>query len=303
VRPLPPAPPGFRGTVGRLALTADLQPSQVRLGEAAILTVQLTGEGNLQGVQQPGVAAPDGLTVSPPQQEGRNEISADKVRGSRTWKYVVVPDRAGRYTLETPEFTFYDPEWRRYQVAATPDLTLTALPRPAEPAQAGSGGTPHGIRAAVPAGMSFASRRWRSHLPWLFVLPWGLVLVVTLVRRRSHFPAMASSSPGGGSPALGSFEDDLRRAESEERPRQAAARIEDAWRGLLAERWEVPTALPPSRWRETLAAHGVDAESLYELEHLIEDLRYLRHAPQLSTTDSLRADVICRCRRLARRLP
>ena len=94
----------------------------------------------------------------------------------------------------------------------------------------------------------------------------------------------------------------LCQAEAEQRPRQMAVRIEEAWRELLHRRWGVPRETPPSRWRELLAGQGVEGEALDELDLLIEDLRYLRFAPQLSTTDALRADALARCRRLLRRL-
>ncbi len=46
----------------------------------------------------------------------------------------------------------------------------------------------------------------------------------------------------------------------------------------------------------------MDDAALDDLDLLIEDLQYLRFAPQLSTTDSLRADALERSRRLLRRL-
>jgi hypothetical protein len=303
VRPLPPAPPGFGGAVGQLVLKADLQPRQIRLGEAATLTMRLTGAGNLQGIQEPRVSPPAGVTMFPPQQAGKEEVFGTTVRGSRTWTYVVVPQRSGRYELETPEITYFDPLSRRYRVATAPDLALTALPRPAEAAAAGGGGAPHGIRTAALPMAGIAGRRWTELLPWLFALPWGLALIVSLARRRSHANGTAGSVPAGGSPAARTFEAGLRAAEAEERPRQAAARIEEAWHGLLADRWDIPAATPPSRWRELLASRGADAETQDELERVVEDLQYLRYAPQLSTTDTLRAEVISRSRRLARRLP
>jgi hypothetical protein len=296
VQPLPPAPPGFGGAVGEISLAAQLEPKEVRLGEAATLTVRMSGVGNLQGIQEPRLKAPPGINLLPPQQEGKDELNGTAVRGTRIWRYAVVPERAGRFTLDSPKITYYDPAESRYQVAATPDLFLNALPAITPPAEAAkpAAGAPDG-RAA-----SLSGRRWSPVLPWLVALPWGLVLVAALVRQRS---ARNGEAPGGTQgEEVRRLETELRLAGAAERPRQMAVRIEDAWRDFLQSRWGVPRETPPSRWRELLAGQGVEAEPLDELDLLIEDLRYLRFAPQLSTTDALRADALARGRRLLRRL-
>jgi hypothetical protein len=297
VQPLPPAPPGFGGAVGDLALAAQLEPREVHLGEAATLTVRLTGVGNLQGVREPLLQPPPGLTLLPPQQEGKEELNGSAVRGTRIWRYAVVPDRAGRFTLDAPKITYFDPAEARYQVATTTDMALTALAPPPSPARPAVSARPGGgTTDAGRAGLS--GRRWSPVLPWLAALPWGLVLVVALVRQRS------ARTVAGEDEETRRFAEVLREAEAEERPRQMALRLEEAWRELLARRWGVPQATPPSRWRERLAGQladqGVEAEALDELDLLIEDLRYLRSAPQLSTTDALRGDAIARSRRLLR---
>ena len=246
------------------------------------------------------MATPPGLTVYPPQQEGKEEIAGTLVRGRRSWSYVVVPDRTGRYRIEAPRVTYFDPAARQYRVAAAPDLELAALPRPAA-AMAGAAGNssavPHGIRTAAAISRGLAGRSWIPMLPWLFALPWGLALVVTLVRRRS-VDVVSSRRPA---PAA-RFEAALAGAATEERPRQVAARLEEAWRAFLAERWDVPVSTPSSRWSERLAGRGVEAGVLNELDQLLDDLEYLRYAPQLSTTDTLRSEALARCRRLLRRL-
>jgi hypothetical protein len=301
VRPLPPAPPGFGGAVGQLALAAELEPREVHLGEAATLTVRLSGVGNLQGIREPRVQPPPGLTLLPPQQEGKEELNGSAVRGTRIWRYAVLPDRAGRFTLDAPKITYFDPAEARYQVATTTDLALTALaPPPTAVATARPGGAPAGTTGSMAAGRAgLSGRRWAPVLPWLIALPWGLVLVAALVRGRS---ARTGIERGEENEEARRFAEILLEAEAEERPRQMALRLEEAWRDLLARRWGVPPATPPSRWRELLADQGVEAEALDELDLLIEDLRYLRSAPQLSTTDALRGDAVSRSRRLLRRL-
>jgi hypothetical protein len=295
VQPLPPAPSGFGGAVGQLALTAEMQPRQIQLGEAATLTVRLSGAGNLQGIREPRITAPEGVTLYPPQQEGQDEVSATKVRGIRIWRYVVVANRPGRFTLKTPDIPFFDPAAQRYRVAAAPDLTLTALARPEAAGAAGDGGAPQGTRSTGLHSGRIFGRPWTSLLPWLLILPGGLALIVALLRRHAGH----GKGPAGGKAQLAAG---LQEAAAAERPRQVATKIEEAWRGLLAERWSVPAATPPSRWPELLAAGGADVETVSEMSRLVEDLQYLRSAPQLSATDTLRSETLARCRRLLRRL-
>lgn len=297
VQPLPPAPPGFGGAVGQISLAAELAPRQLHVGEAATLTVRLSGVGNLQGIAEPQIKPPAGITLLPPQREGKDELNGTAVRGTRIWRYAVVPDRAGRFTLDSPKIPYFDPAEGRYQVAAAPDLALTALPAPA--AAAPAPGAPADRRARL---LSPGGPRWNALLPWLLILPWGLVLVAALIRQRSTSAGVAAAGPPESADAARALEATLRQAEAEERPRSLALAVEEGWRGFLHRRWSVPPENPPSRWHELLAAQGVGPGALDELGLLIEDLQYLRYAPQLSTTDTLRFDAIDRSRRLLRRL-
>jgi hypothetical protein len=299
VQPLPPAPPGFGGAVGRLALAARLEPRELRLGESATLTVTLSGEGNLQGVEEPRLAAPAGLTLFPPQQGSTDEVSGSRVKGSRTWSYVVVPDRAGSYSLETPEIPYFDLRSRSYQVASATPLALTALPR--IPAGGAGTGELHGIRGEAAPGNGAAARRWTALLPWLFALPWGLALAVALARRRPAAPGLAAPLPQNRG-AERRLRERLAEVEREERPRQMAALLEDGWRELLAERWAVPQETPSSRWAETLALKRAPDDAVEELARLVDDLHYLRYAPQLSATETLRGEALLKSRRLLSRL-
>jgi hypothetical protein len=304
---LPDAPPGFTGAVGRMDLTATVEPAEVRLGEAATVTLTLAGEGNLHGVPEPKLPAVPGLDVLPPQQEGDDRVVGTSVRGDRTWSYAVVPERAGSYQLQLPKIPYFDPEAGKYQVASAPPVKLTALPpppkepersaslRPPDPLKSGS--SPSGRKPASPA------RSWRETLPWALALPSALALVAVLVRRRQASPSKPARTAGrGGRGGRHDLEQALREAQEETRPRHLAAKIEEAWRAFLEARWQIPPGTPTTRWADLLAEHGADPEAARELAALADDLHYLRYAPQLSSCDTLCREVMDRCRRLTRRL-
>jgi hypothetical protein len=337
VQPLPSAPPGFGGVVGQVNLAATLQPYSLRLGEGATLTVTLAGAGNLQGAAAPRIESSPGLTVFPPQQQSEDQVTGATIVGRRTWTFVVAPSRPGLYSVRPGSVTYFDPARREYRLAQAAALALTALPAPAAARPPGSGAAAslQPIRSA--ALHERAPRSWRSLLPhgwpgllaWL-ALPWAVALAVMLARRRlpagaagaSAAPAAAAATgagasaptsmaaataPGARPAALGpaqpaEVERKLREAAREDRPRQAAALVEEGWRGYLARRWGLPATTPPRRWGAALAAHGVAAEVADEMVRLAEDLHYLHYAPQLSTTGAVRDQVLARSRQLLRRL-
>jgi hypothetical protein len=123
-------------------------------------------------------------------------------------------------------------------------------------------------------------------------------------------PAAASSSQGAAAgatgteppPRPGDVERKLREAAREDRPRQAAALVEEGWRGYLAGRCGLPATTPAARWGAVLAAQGMASDLADEVARLAEELHYLRYAPQLSTTGAVRDEMLARSRQLLRRL-
>jgi BatD DUF11 like domain len=103
-------------------------------------------------------------------------------------------------------------------------------------------------------------------------------------------------------PQPAEVEQKLREAAREDRPRQAAALVEEGWRGYLGRRCGLPATTPAARWGAVLAAQGIASDVADEVARLAEELHYLRYAPQLSTTGAVRDEVLARSRQLLRRL-
>lgn len=338
VQPLPPAAPaGFGGLVGQVSLAAKLQPYKLHLGDGATLAVTLTGAGHLEGVAAPRLELPPGLTVFPPQQQSEDHVNGGTVVGRRTWTFVIVPSRPGIYSVRPLGISYFDPVHGQYRVAESPALALMALPAP--PAAAAGGAAAGGSaavrssrRGAAPPGRErfawpwpwpWQARGWPGLLPWLAALA-SLVVVALIValilarrrrRPRPYAPAVVEASAGAaaassaaGAPAPdsrpqpGEVEQKLREAARENRPRQAAALVEEGWRGYLARRCGLPATTPAARWGAVLAAQGMASDVADEVTRLAEELHYLRYAPQLSTTGAVRDEMLARSRQLLRRL-
>jgi len=141
VRPLPEAgrPPGFTGAVGRFQLTAAIDPETTTVGEPVKLVVTVQGVGNFRGLSAPSLALPDGLGAFDTQEECKLTPTAEGSRGQCTYTYLLVPRRAGSFTLPTLALSYYEPDSSRYLTLSTPPFTFAANP--------GEGGGSGGVTA------------------------------------------------------------------------------------------------------------------------------------------------------------
>jgi hypothetical protein len=132
VRPLPPAPPGFSGAVGQFKLVSKVVPEKAAVGEPVTWTLELSGTGNW-----PDLA---GL----PAREVSNDFQVVQPKAKRTpaegklfdvtlaEDVVLVPSKAGNYTLGAVNFVFFDPKAGAYKTITAPRTTL-AITAPTAP--------------------------------------------------------------------------------------------------------------------------------------------------------------------------
>jgi hypothetical protein len=153
VEPLPSAgqPPGFDpSAVGQFTLEAKLDRPRVAVGEAVTVKLVITGAGNLRKLAPPPMPALDGWRTYDPKVDVKVE-NTDGISGVKTVEYLLLPQRPGVTAVPAFSLAYFDPALRRYAVARTAPLPLTAVgdPRAAQAAGAGAGGVPAGAMAGV----------------------------------------------------------------------------------------------------------------------------------------------------------
>ena len=130
VLPLPQKgrPADFSGLVGTFSIDSSLEPSEIKSGESATLTVSLTGRGNISRM-------PD-LKM---QKLSHTKVYADKpvlkVRssdkgqeGSKTMKWALVPAEEGTYDIPPFSVSFFDTSLHKYHTIMTTLHKLKVLP-------------------------------------------------------------------------------------------------------------------------------------------------------------------------------
>jgi hypothetical protein len=111
--------------VGQFEIAAQIDRKQVVTGDAVTLTANIKGKGNIRAVR---VADPvvNGLQVLQPETHDLVEAPGERVQGTRTMTWLIVPKAPGVYTIPPLEFNGFDPATQSYQRVRSAPLTLTA---------------------------------------------------------------------------------------------------------------------------------------------------------------------------------
>jgi hypothetical protein len=125
--PLAGRPPEFGGAVGRMRVSAKLDTSVSRVGDPMLLTVKVSGTGNVKLFPRPSIGVPWASLV-----KGDERVDVDttarRIGGSKEFDWVLTPKIAGELDLPPIRYGYFDPDAGRYEVAATPPARVRIEP-------------------------------------------------------------------------------------------------------------------------------------------------------------------------------
>jgi tetratricopeptide (TPR) repeat protein len=203
VLPLPEAgkPADFSGAVGRFEFAVTAAPRELHAGDPVTVTMTIRGEGSLENVTTPAIAANDALRVYPVQAA---IPAADKpaTAQEKTFEQVVIPQHPGPTSLPELRFSYFDPTAGAYHTITQPPIALTVEPS-AEPAAGAIVGATPVAPAAEALGrdivfikdtpgdlVPIGARRYRSIGFWAYqplpALAWLAAVLYDRRRRRLH---------------------------------------------------------------------------------------------------------------------
>jgi len=126
----PPAvgrPADFSGAVGRLSLEAHVDSGRAKVGDPLVLTVRVTGDGNVSFFPRPEVRVPWGQLV-PAEERVQLDSSATVVRGAKEFDWVITPARSGEVEVPQIRYPFFNPYTERYELALTTPQRVSVAP-------------------------------------------------------------------------------------------------------------------------------------------------------------------------------
>lgn len=306
--PLGGRPAGYQlGDVGSYSMVARVEPRTVEQGGAVAVTVALSGTGNLP----PSIRVPmqSGIEWLEPDVRESFEVSGSKLRGTRTFTYIVRPKVAGTLDLGEVTLPYWDPDRQSYEIARASLGRLKVTPvAGAEVDVAARANDPFevvaGPRPALASHAVTTSPITDSRLFWLGILGAPLsVLAISVSARgvsrlRDRWEARKTSTAQAFDQAIS----DAKAAVRAHDPRAAAAAIDRAvYLAIEAATGLKARALLLHELQSALEARGVDAELGERLRRILGEAESIRFAPSdQASIETLLDETRTTCRDLSR---
>lgn len=290
VRPLPTAPAGFSGAVGRYDVQGGLSLDRVKANEAVSYRLTISGSGNLMLINAPSLEFPNVFEVYDPQIEDNIRKGDNGISGSRTFEWVLIPRTQGHYTIPAFTFTFFDPSTGQYVTKTIPQQEIEVEKGDARNiAHAGnkddvrllnsdinyihSIGRLHPLRAEEHAGIAF----------WLCAALIVMATAATLIFARRRRVAEQDVAGMRMKRAIRLARKRLKRAESHLKDSNSNAFYEEIYRaiwGCLSDKYNIPlSTLSRDSVTQCLVNKQVPADRQQQIMKVLQDVDLARFAP------------------------
>ncbi len=129
VLPLPGgAPDGFNGAVGRFEISASSNATESQVNEPITVTLTLSGEGNIDTLPDPIWPDMPGWRGFDGSSSVSSGMTRGRLAGSKVNERLLVPEKAGDFTIPPVDYVFFDPEAAEYRTVSTEPIPVVVAP-------------------------------------------------------------------------------------------------------------------------------------------------------------------------------
>lgn len=108
------APKGFKNTVGKIEVKTSLDKTKSKIGSPIILTVTLSGEGNVKEINNIYPDEIDGATIYQTEKKYNEAIVDDKYISKKTIEVAILPKKSGVLELPEVKIPYFNTEKEKY---------------------------------------------------------------------------------------------------------------------------------------------------------------------------------------------
>ena len=119
------APDDFNGAVGQFTIAAEIDQTETQVNEPLTLRVTLGGTGNIPSLPDPIWPEIDGWRAFDDSSSMNSAVQEGLMGGSRVYQRLLVPGRAGDFSLPPISYSYFDPASGQYQTIATESIAVT----------------------------------------------------------------------------------------------------------------------------------------------------------------------------------
>ncbi len=112
-------PKDFGGAVGQFKLSATVDKTELKAGEALNLKVSVTGKGNEKSISSVVIRKRERFEVFDPEVNSSAEVRNGSVMASKTFRFVMIPQVEGKQEIGPIILYFFDPEKKQYDSIST----------------------------------------------------------------------------------------------------------------------------------------------------------------------------------------
>ena len=286
------APASFAGAVGRYTIAHRLSSSEVSANSAVTLQLTISGSGNLNFIQAPELSLPASFELYDVKSEEKIQTNASGSVGYRRFDYPFIVRAEGDYEIAPVEFSYFDPDKKKYVTLATPPMKMVVTPDQnvvSQPQQVVGikredvrllGQDIHFIKLGAPALRSVVAPLVLSPTYWLVIVAMLVAAVVAYIVIRNYIRENRNVVLVKGKRANKMAIKRFRIAEKYMREQDRRAFYEEMLRGLwgyLGDKFNIPVAdLTREVVRAELSRRGVlaEAESIIAVIARCEEAQY-----------------------------
>ena len=129
-------PDSFAGAVGNYNFKSEIDKTELKTNEAFTLTLTVSGQGNIELLQMPEPVFPPDFEVYDPKIIVDANPSANGISGTKRAEYLVIPRRAGDFSIASVEFSYFNPSNGTYSTLRSEQYDIHV--------EKGEGGDPDG---------------------------------------------------------------------------------------------------------------------------------------------------------------
>lgn len=301
VKPLPTEgkPANFSGMVGNYSFSADFDRTELKVGEAMTLTINIKGDGLPGSITDPKLPDFGEFRSVPPENELNKKIVGNKVVTTKNIRVFLYPKKKGEFTIPEITYSWFNPGKKKYETAKAGPWNVTVEKGEAAPEaifQAPVAQGPAAVQKQEIESLGNDIRfihkvidsknttaPYKSILYWILfasAVPFYIIITAAVRSRRKHNSDAALVRKGKADKMLKARFADARTALQKGDAKALYAALENGLINYLSDKTNLEfKGMTRPQMKEELAKLGVKAESIAAIDSWLEKSAFARYAP------------------------